>query len=132
MSLKSRRDPVIVDTVTLQQDTDQYIAVMRDGSIAGLDDDAFGFTWASGSQGDPVPVCRLGFSPAIVTTASDNAAAGTELQVGADGKLVALRTSGGGTAFIVGRSEMATANDGDQTGFWVDCVSLGREQSVSA
>lgn len=132
MSRSSRRDPIKVDTVTLQQSTGQYVFVNRDGTIAGEDADAFGVTMASGDSGDPVAVCRLGFCPAIVTNAADNNSAGSELQVGANGELIALRTSGGGTAFLVARSEEATATDGQQTGFWVDCLSVGREQEVAA
>lgn len=132
MSRSSRRDPLVVDTVFLQQETDQYIFVMRDGTIAGEDADAFGVTLASGSAGDPVPVCRFGFAPAIVTLAADNGAEGTEMQVAANGELQALRTSGGGTAFLVARSQEATGSDGEQTGFWIDCVSTGREEDIAA
>lgn len=127
MGLQKRRDPLITESVTLSADTDKYIFVDRDGAVVSAEEDAYGITMESGDEGDIVPVVRLGFCPVIVTTAADNAAEKTPLTVGANGQAVAVPSSGGGgSASIVAVSEEATANDGDQTGAYVDCVSPNR------
>ena len=132
MSVSARRDTLKVDTVMLQQDTGQYIAVDRDGGISSANSDAFGITMQSGSAGDPVSVCRLGFCPVIVATAANNNAEKTELAVADNGHLDAVPTSGGGTSYVVGLSEEATSADGSQTGAWVDCLSAGRDRTIPA
>lgn len=88
MSRSSRRDSSVVDTVWLNQDTDMYVAVNRDGSIASNSVDAFGITMSSEDKGSHVRVCRRGFCPVQVVTAANNNSEGTELIViNASGKV---------------------------------------------
>lgn len=132
MGRSSRRDTEVVDTVILNQSITQYQAVLRNGDVAGANSDAFGVAMESGDAGDPVPVCRLGFCPIIVTTAADNNSAKTELVLAASGEFGALPSSGGGTAYAAASTEEATGTDGDQTGAWIDCLSMGRSRSIPA
>ena len=130
MSRSDRQDTLVRDTVTLQVDIEQYTAVTRDGEIAAADADAFGIAMTSGNVGDPVPVCRFGFCPVRVETAAGNTSDKTALAVGDLGLLKALPAEAG-TYNVVALSEEATAADGAQTGAWVDCLSYGREVTVS-
>lgn len=132
MGRSSRRDTLKVDSVELAANTDQYVAVLRDGSVAGTKSDAFGVTMSSGDAGDLVPVCRLGFCPIIVTTAADNNSAKTPLVINANGEFQAIPTSGGGTAYVAASSEESTGSDGEQTGAWIDCLSTGRDRDIPA
>lgn len=132
MSRTSRRDPQVVDTVTLQQDdTPQYAPVKRDGTLAGANEDILGFTMSTGDTGDPVPVCRLGFCPVIGATAA-NISDKTELAVAANNQVDAVPTSGGGTAWVVAVAEENLSADGAQVGAWVDCLSAGRDETIPA
>lgn len=132
MSLSRRRDPLVTETVTLQQSTDQYDAVNRDGTITSANGDAYGVALESGDSGDPVPVVRLGFCPIKVATASNNNSAKTELVVASNGDFDILPSSGGGTAYVAASTEEATDTDGEQTGAWIDCLSTGRDRTISA
>lgn len=131
-----RRDPIdkCVETVELQQDTDQYTFVNRDGTITAAGAEPFGITMESGSgdRNDPVPVTRLGFCPVIVITAAEVTAEGVPLTVGANGQAQGVPGSGGGTAEVVAISEEAAASDGGQTGAWIDCMSYGRTATIPA
>lgn len=131
MSRSARRDPLVTDTAILQQSTDQYIAVMRDGTIASENADAYGITMASGDEGDPVPVCRLGFVPVIGVTAA-NISDKTEFVVAANGHVDIIPTSGGGTGYVIGRAEEDLNADGAQFGAFVDCLTAGRGEDIPA
>lgn len=132
--LNRRRDPLpkCTDTVIVQQDTEQYTFVNRDGTIADSGADAFGITMesASGDREDPVLVTRMGFCPVIVITASEVADEKVPLTVGANGKAQGVPGSGGGTAVVVGLSEEAAPADNGQTGAYIDCLSHGRSVDV--
>lgn len=126
--VNKRRDPIIVDTVTLDEEISdvvpQYTAVTRDGKIATENEGAFGITMASGEAGHAVATCRLGFCPVRIVAASAVDGEGVQLAVGADG---VLKGAGTGGAVIAISEEAATA-DGEQIGAWVDCLSPNRVQ----
>lgn len=130
MSLKARREPIKPETVILAQDIDtKYQALNRDGTTAGEGDDPFGIAMETGYEGDPVVVCRLGFCPLFAATAAD-IEDGTELFL-ADNGQVQAEPAAAGTYYKIGIAEEEPDADGAQFGAWVDCLTYGREVTVT-
>jgi len=112
-----RREPIITDGVKLQQDTDQGVAMNADGTpcVSGV---PFGVLMDEGSSGEFKAVCRLGFIPVKVGTASGSSA-GSKVKPTTGG--VALVTSTGADNYYAVLENDASAN-GALTGAWVNAV----------
>lgn len=87
--MSTQKSPVLTRTFTAIADVAAYQAMTATGAVAVAGAIAIGFAISDAAAGDDVAVDILGTSTGLAGTAL---AAGVQVQVGTDGKLIALDT----------------------------------------